>query len=108
MRQIILFESFKQKHEALVLLTQSVTPLYLRYLQNKRQGEICYLLTEVCKHQYLQTFTQLSQSSGKTCSKFKGYFQTLLILHDSFHNNISLSYVLKHISVALPIYCTLT
>jgi len=36
MSQIILFESFKQKHKALLLFAQPVTPLYLRYLQNKR------------------------------------------------------------------------
>jgi hypothetical protein len=35
MRQIILFESFKHKHKALVLLAQPVTPLYLCYLQKK-------------------------------------------------------------------------
>jgi hypothetical protein len=46
MRQVILFESFKQKHKALVLLAQPVTPLYLCYLQNKIQHTIFETVTQ--------------------------------------------------------------
>jgi hypothetical protein len=49
MRQIILFESFKQKHKALLLFAHPVTPLYLGYLQTKDKMQF------PCSHKGLKT-----------------------------------------------------
>jgi hypothetical protein len=56
MRQVILFESFKQEHEALVLFAQPVTPLYLGYLQNKKHKVQFVSFVEVLTGQNFITF----------------------------------------------------